>query len=80
MDDVLVIEEDVVPRHKWRLGVAEELLKGSDGHVRGAKVKVGKTKNTIHRLVVNRLYPTEKRWSDPRNKIYHTKKTLLMTK
>ena len=41
-----------------------ELLKGSDGYVRGAKVKVGKTKNII-RLPVNRLYPTEVGWSDP---------------
>ena len=55
--DVVLIEEDVVPRHRWRLGVVVELLKGSDGYVRGAKVKVGKTKNIIRRPV-NRLYPT----------------------
>ena len=63
--DVVVIEEDVVPRHRWRLGVVVQLLEGSDGYVRGAKVKVGKTKNIIRRPV-NRLYPTELRWSDPR--------------
>ena len=80
MVDVLVIEEDVVPRHKWRLGVAEELLKGSDGHVRGAKVKVGKTKNIIHRLVVNRLCPTEKRWSDPREQNLSYKKDTINDK
>ena len=65
MDDVVVIEEDVVPRHRWRLGLVEELLKGSDDYVRGAKVKVGKTKNIIRRPV-NRLYPTEVLWSDPK--------------
>ena len=45
--DVVVIEEDVVPRHRWRLGVAVELLEGSDGYVRGAKVKAGKTKKML---------------------------------
>ena len=58
--DVVVIGEDVVPRHRWRLGIVVELLKSSDGCVRGAKVKVGKTRNIIKRPV-NRLYPTEVR-------------------
>ena len=53
---------DVVPRHRWRLHVVVELLEGSDGYIRGAKVKVGKTKNIIW-CPVNRLYPTEVRWS-----------------
>ena len=72
----MVIEEDVVPRHRWRLGVVVELLKGSHGYVRGAKVKVGKTKNII-RLPVNRLYPTEVGWSDPNEQNWsHTKDTI----
>ena len=58
--DVVVIKEDAVPRHRWNLGVVVELLEGSDGYVRGAKVKVGKTENIIRRPV-NRLYPTEVR-------------------
>ena len=52
-----MIEKDSVPRNRWKLGVVVELLEGSDGYVRGAKVKVGKTKNIIRRPV-NRLYPT----------------------
>ena len=74
--DVVVIEEDVVPRHSWRLGIVVELLKGSYGYVRGAKVKVGKTKNIIRRPL-NRLYPTELRWSDPREQnLSHAKDTI----
>ena len=74
--DVMVIEEDVAPRPRWRLGVVGELLEGSDGYVRGAKVKVGK-KNNIIRLPVNRSYPTEVRWSDPREEnLSHTKDTI----
>ena len=65
-----------MPRHSWRLGVVVELLKGSDGYVRGAKVKVGKTKNIIRRPL-NRLYPTELRWSDPREQnLSHAKDVL----
>ena len=74
--DVVVIEEDEVPRHRWNLGVVVELLERSDGYVRGAKVKVGKTENIIRRPV-NRLYPTEVRWSDAREQnLSHTKDTI----
>ena len=44
VSDVVVKEEDAMPRNRWRLGVVVDLLEGSDGYVRGAKVKVGKTK------------------------------------
>ena len=54
--DVVVIVQDVVPRHRWRLGVVVELIQSNDGLVRGVKVKVGKTRNVI-RLPVNCLYP-----------------------
>ena len=44
VDHVVVIGENVVPRHRWRLGIVVELIKSNDGLVRGAKVKVGKTR------------------------------------
>ena len=56
--DVVVIVEEVLPRHRWRLGIVVELIKSNDGLVRGAKVKVGKTRNVI-RSPVNCCYPTE---------------------
>ena len=58
--DVVVIGEDLVSRHRWRLGIVVELIKSSDGLVRGAKVNVGKARNVIRRPV-NCLYPTEVR-------------------
>ena len=58
--DVVVIGEDVVPRHRWRLGIVVELNKSNDGLVQGAKVKVGKTRNVIRRPVYC-LYPTDVR-------------------
>ena len=74
--DIVVIEEDILPRHRWRLGIVVELLEGSDGYVKGAKVKVFKTKNIIRRPL-NRLYATEVRWSDPRKEnLSHAKDTI----
>ena len=58
--DAVVIGEDVVPRHKWRLGIVAELIKSNDGLVHSAKVKFGKTRNVIWGPV-NCLYPTEVR-------------------
>ena len=58
--DVVVIGEDVVSRHRWKLGIVVELIKSDDELVRGEKVKVGKTRNVIRRPV-NCLHPTEVR-------------------
>ena len=56
--DVVVIGEDVVSRHRWKLGIVVELIKSDDELVRGEKVKVGKTRNVIRRPV-NCLYLIE---------------------
>ena len=53
-----------------------ELLKGSDGYARGAKAKVGKTKK-YYSASSYWLYPTEVRWSDPREQnLSQTKDTI----
>ena len=61
--DVVVIGEDVVSRHRWKLGIVVELIKSDDELVRGEKVKVGKTRNVIRRPV-NCLYPAEVRTAE----------------
>ena len=58
LNDVVIVEEELVPRSAWRLGKVEGLIKGDDGQIRGAKVKVAKTKRVIQRPV-NKLYPVE---------------------
>ena len=49
---VLVKDDDITPRNKWKKGGIDELIKGSDGKVRGATLRVctkdGKT-NLIKR-------------------------------
>ena len=60
VSNFVVTGKDVVPRHRWRLRIVDELVKSNDGLVGGGKVKVGKTRNVIQRSV-NCLYPTEVR-------------------
>ena len=74
--DVVVIGEDVVPRHRWRLGIVIGLIKGNDGLVRGAKVKIGKTRNILWRLI-NCLYPTKVRAAE---QLHHIIRNVRKTK
>ncbi|KFD66417.1 LOW QUALITY PROTEIN: hypothetical protein M514_21447 [Trichuris suis] len=39
VNDVVLVAEDNVPRHRWRLGIVVELLPGQDGFVRTVRVK-----------------------------------------
>jgi len=41
--DVVIVHDEEEPKGKWRIGKVEALVTGSDGHVRGAVVRV-KTK------------------------------------
>ena len=40
--DVVVIHEEGVKRHKWKIGKVEKLIKGDDDIVRGAVLKYSK--------------------------------------
>ena len=40
IDDVVLLKDDNTPRIFWKFAVVQELIKGKDGHVRSAKVKV----------------------------------------
>ena len=39
--DIVCIHDDSVPRSFWRLGRVKELVRGSDGQVKGAAIKLG---------------------------------------
>ena len=60
IDDVVIVFEDKQPKQSWKLGRIVELITSKDNKIRGAKVKLGKTKNVIGRPI-NRLYPVEVR-------------------
>ena len=57
--DVVLVEENKVPRFCWSMGlVVERLIYGKHGAARGAVVRVSKTRREISRSV-NKLYPIE---------------------
>ena len=57
---MVLVHDDNHPRTFWRLGRVEQLIQGSDGHVRGAVVRVSsKTGSTTWRRPLQRLYPLE---------------------
>ena len=56
--DVVLIEEDKVPRFCWRMELVERLINGKDGAARGAVLRVSKTHREISRPV-NKLYPIQ---------------------
>ena len=59
--DIVCIHEDSVPRSFWRLGRVKELVRGSDGQVKGAAIKPGdkgKRSNIICRPI-QKLFPLE---------------------
>ena len=40
VDDVVLLKDNNTPGIFWKLAVVQELIKGKDGHVRNAKVKI----------------------------------------
>ena len=56
MVDVVIIKSTERIRNNWPLGIVEWLIVGSDGIVRGAKLKTGKS---FIQRAVQQLYPLE---------------------
>ena len=57
-NDLELLYEEKQPRQKWLLGKIVDLIPSQDGQIRGARVLLGKSRNTVDRPV-NRLYPLE---------------------
>ena len=55
LNDIVLIYEEKMPRHCWKVGRVTNLIHGRDQRIRGAEVKV-KSGATLKRPV-NRLYP-----------------------
>ena len=55
-----MVYEDGKKRNQWKMAVLEELIRGRDGVVRGARVrKMGRGKHTRISRPIQRLYPIE---------------------
>ena len=60
-DVVLIRNDTLLPRHRWPMGKVVELVKGKNGHVRGAKLStttVGDRKTSCYRPI-QKLIPFE---------------------
>ena len=58
---VLIKDDDITPQNKWKKGVLGELIKGSDGKVRGATLRVCTKDGKINLIKgdIKRLIPLE---------------------
>ena len=54
--DAVIIESEEKNRNLWKMGVVEELIRGRDGVVRGAKIR---TPNGHLERAIQHLYPIE---------------------
>ena len=58
---MVTVHEENLPRSLWRIARVESLIKGKDGHARGAIVRLverGKKSTTLQRPI-QRLFPLE---------------------
>ena len=56
--DIVNIYDDKESRQKWLLGRIYDVITGKDGGIRGAKLLVGKTKETVEHPI-KKFYPVE---------------------
>ena len=60
--DVVVVRDDQLPRGRWRLGVIVEVMRGRDGVIRAASVRVavsGERRQSVLKRPIQLLYPLE---------------------
>ena len=61
--DIVIVNDEKIPRHLWKLGRVVALLRGKDDVLRGGNVKTGKTGVILSRSI-NKLYALEVRAND----------------
>ena len=49
VNDLVIVQDEKLPRHRWKLGKVIELVHGKDKILRGARIILGKTKAIISR-------------------------------
>ena len=59
--DIVLVMEDRFKKHQWKMGVVQQLIKGKDGIVRGAEVRIcSKGKKDVLRRPLQKLVPLER--------------------
>lgn len=66
--DVVLVKEDNIKRNQWKMGLIENLIRGKDGIVRGATVRVcSKGKKEVLNRPLQKLFPLELRMERKEN-------------
>ena len=60
---VLLVYDEKVPRHFWKIAIVTGVLPSRDSEIKGAIVRIKKT-NAILKRPVNKLFPTEYTYHD----------------
>ena len=76
-NDIVVVHDKFQPRHLWKLGRIEELIRSNDGLVRAAKVVLGSSGNSIKRPIKS-LYPIETRTHEKSEEIRPKRKAAVV--
>ena len=63
--DIVIVQEDKMPRFAWKVGIVEQVVKGTDDNILRAVVRIPRTKSLIKRPV-NRLYLIERVQNKPK--------------
>ena len=66
--DVVLVKEDNLKRNQWKMGLIEDLIRGKDGIVRGATVRLcSKGKRELLSRPIQKLFPLELRMERKEN-------------
>ena len=65
LKDIVIVQEDKIRRSACKVSIVEEVIKGTDGNIRGTVVRVTRTKSLIKRPV-KRLCLIERVQNEPK--------------
>ena len=63
VNDIVLVYDEKVPRHFWRIAIVTEVLPSGDSEIRGAILRIAKT-NTILKGPINELFTVEYTYHD----------------
>ena len=63
VNDVVLVYDEMVPRHFWRIAIVTGVLPSGNFEVRGAIARIAKT-STILKRPVNKIFPVDNTYHD----------------
>ena len=61
--DIVLLFDEKVPRHFWKISIVTRVLPSRDSQIRGVVIRTEKT-NTIQKRPVNKLFAAENTYHD----------------